>query len=296
MQRSPIAVLLVLFAISACTTGPFRKPVPAATPTITQTPAPSVTPTASPTNSPTPTSTPVPTGPCDNPLLPLGSNQQWIYRITSGGKVSQFRLSALGVDKAANITARIEYTDETRNLSIDEQVICADGAIVNFPLLVMNMLLSNYLDRYIDSVHFTSVEYLPNYASLTQDQWVLGWETGYLTENAARLSDSSGGFGLLIANNSNVKIKFDLDGSREQASVPAGDFPLALKVNQDISMPVTYLSLGSSTGFSLNIATTQWYEPYVGLVRAQINSAVLFGKLTLPIESTLELVTFSPGN
>jgi hypothetical protein len=228
-------------------------------------------------------------------LLPLGSNQQWIYRITSGGKESQFRLSALGVDKVANILAKIEYTDETRNLIIHEQVICQDGAIVNFPLIVMNMLLSGYLDKYIDTTHLMSVDYLPNYASLAQDKWVLKWDPDYLTENAARLKDSSGGFGLYILNNTNVKIKFDLDGSRELVSVPAGNFPLALKVYQIISMPVTYYSQGGGTGFYLNIATTQWYEPYIGLVRAQVTSAVLFGKLYLPIESKLELVSFLPG-
>ncbi len=176
-------------------------------------------------------------------------------------------------------------------------MICQDGTIVNYPLFVINMLFSDYLDKYIPAYN-ESGDYAPNYQSLIQNNWALNWQAEYLTEDGAYLRNPSGEADLYIPVNTDMALSFYLNGSRESVTTPVGNFPQALKITQDLSFPVTITTSGSGsgTGASLKISTTQWYEPYIGLVRAQVTSVVLNGVLTLPVESTLELVEFTPGN
>jgi hypothetical protein len=300
MKYLSIVALMILFvSISACSPGQLFGPTLTTTPTTTLTPTntPTPTKTATLTNTPTLTATPVPNGPCDNPLLPLGTGNQWTYRVTTTSGESRFSLTSLGRQDGANIVALVEYSDQKNNLTIRDSVICQDGAIVNYPLFVLNMLFSDYLDKYIDTYH-ESVDYAPNYQSLIQNNWALNWQAGYLTENEVYLRDPSGGIDLYIPINTHIELSFYLNGSWESVTAPVGNFPQTLKITQDFSLPVTITSPGSGTGTgdSLKISTTQWYEPYIGLVRAQITSAFLHGVLNLPIESTLELVEFAPGN
>jgi hypothetical protein len=63
-------------------------------------------------------------------------------------------------------------------------------------------------------------------------------------------------------------------------------------------MAVTIVEGGAGSAGSLDIHTTQWYVPYVGLVRAQIDSTLLeyYGQIyPAPITSVVELTSFQPG-
>jgi hypothetical protein len=159
------------------------------------------------------------------------------------------------------------------------------------------MLFSDYLDTYISAYH-ESGDYAPNYQSLTQDNWVLDWQADYLTENGAYIRNPSGEADLYIPVNTQIELSYSMDNVWELATAPAGNFPQALKIIQNIALPVTLTTAGSGsgTGDILKISTTQWYVPYIGLVRAQVSSANLRGGQNLPIESTLELVEFTAGN
>jgi hypothetical protein len=100
---------------------------------------------------------------------------------------------------------------------------------------------------------------------------------------------------LIIGISSPIDIAFRMDGSHEAVTVPAGEFPQALKVSHDFTVSAT---LGGSGGH-LIIETTQWYEPYAGLVRAQLDKATLstdLQKMSVPMKSILELIEFTPGN
>jgi hypothetical protein len=284
-------LLFMSFALTACGFSVTTIPQKTLTPALTTTPAPTPTPT------PTLTATPVPNGPCDNPLVPLGTGNQWTYRVTTTSGESDYSLKSLGRQDGANIVALVEYSDQKNNLSVQDLVICQDGAIENYPLFVMNMLFSDYLNKYIDTYHESGV-YAPNYQSLIQNNWTMNWQADYLTEDEAYIKNPSGGPDLLILLSTPVELSFHLDSVRESVNAPAGNFPQALKITQDFSLNVTITSPGSGTGTSdtLTLMTTQWYEPYIGLVRARIDSASLSGGYSIPIESTVELVEFAPEN
>lgn len=290
-------LLVMVFILTACST----TTPSASTPTLTATTAPTstITPTftitPSPTNTPSPT--PVPNGPCDNPLVPLATGNQWHYRATTDSGEFLYTLKALGRNDGPNIVVIMEFNDQTRGDTVQESVVCQNGAIDNFPLFWMDMHLSNYLDQLFNTYH-ESGAYAPSYATFVENNWKLDWQSEYLTEIRTSVKNPLGGSDLHVVESSPIHLTFLMDGSHEGITVPAGNFPQAIKVTHSFSMIVT-LTLGTGgTGGSLVINTTQWYQPYVGLIRSQVDSAwVETGgqKFSAPFNSVVELVEFTQG-
>jgi hypothetical protein len=291
--------LLLSLTLTACAPVMSLFTPPTFTPTLTPTPNFTPTPTATLTPTLTPTPTPVPNGPCDNPLVPLATGNRWTYRVTTANGEATYRLAVLERQDGANIVALVEYTDQKNNLTVQEPVICQEGAIENYPLFVMNMLFRDFLSDYIDTYH-ESGAYAPDYQSLAQNDWKMTWQADYLTEDEAYIKNPLGGSDLYILQSTPMELSFHMDGTQETVSTPAGNFAHAMKISQSYTMNVTITAAGSGSGTSntLTLQTTGWYEPYIGLVRAQIDSASLGAEgagIGLPIESTLELVEFIPG-
>ncbi len=298
MKKITLLVCLGLcLSISACGPGQFFGPTLTLTPTNTLTPTITLTPTLTltPTQTLTSTPTPVPAGPCDNPLTPLGAGNQWTYQATSADKSARFSLASLGIQEQANVVAQVAFSNLATGQSVTDLVICQSGAVVNYPLFILNMLFFNYLDEYIDVYH-ESGDYSPAYASLLQENWGMQWQSGYLTENGAYLRNPSGEFDLRIPINTHMDLAFSLNRLWEPVSVPAGDFPRALRMDLLFTIPVTVTMPGSGSGSGavLKVNSTQWVLPYTGLLHAEITSATLQGQ-TIPIQSQLELVEFTPG-
>jgi hypothetical protein len=264
---------------------PAQAPTETAAPTATAIPEPSPTPTITPT--------PVPSGPCDNPLVPLKVGNQWTYRVTTAGGESLFTIRAVERQDAANIVVLVDYTDAKNGLTVHEPVVCRDGAIVSYPLFVMDMLFADYLNKPMNTYH-DSGDYAPAYSSLADKNWVLDWQAKYLLEEGTQIKNPGGGEPLLIGQNSPINLAFVMGGTTEPVVTSAGEFANALKLTQSYTLPTTY----GNQGATLTLNTIQWYEPYVGLVKAQVDSASLsvFGPgVSVPLQSTLELMEFKPG-
>jgi len=278
----------LLLLMTACTSASI-VPAPTVSPTATNTPVP--TPTI------TPTASPVPNGPCDSPLLPLTPGNQWTYRVTTEGGESTYILKSLGIEQGGNILATVEVTDQKNNITVTEPVVCFDGAIENFPLFVLSMHFSNFLRDNFNTYHDTGI-YAQNYQTLVENNWSMKWDVEYLTEDYVNIRNPMGGSDLVVMQSSPISLKFDTDGTREAVTVPSGSHPQALKVFHVFSFPTTLTLPTGGIGSVLTVNTTQWYEPYVGLVRAEISDATLkFSGQTInvPIISVIELVEFKHG-
>jgi len=158
----------------------------------------------------------------------------------------------------------------------------------------MDMLFADLLNKFINTYHDTGI-YAPAHVSFAETGWVLDWKAYYLTEEDAQIKNPMGPPDLFLLTSSPIDLTFQMDGSREAVTVPAGEFPQALKVLHNFTVSAT---VGSGGGH-LTLETTQWYEPYVGLVRAQLDSASLrmgMQEFSVPMESTLELVEFKAGD
>lgn len=253
-------LLLVLCACSAVTTAP--------PPTITSTAIPP-THTSIPTATFTPTATPVPDGPCRSPFLPLKTGNEWTYRSTTGSGEASYDLKTLERDDARNTVIKVEFSDQKNNVKVIEPVVCMDGAIENFPLFVMSMHFAEFLEKDFNTYHDTGV-YSPSRQTFLENNWTMNWNLQYLTEDVVQMKNPSMGQ-RLVMQSSFINLSFEIDGTHQAITTPAGDFPQALRILHRFSFPITlYLPTGS-TGSVLTVSTTQWYEPYIGLIRSQVN-------------------------
>lgn len=280
-------ILLILVVLCACapavTPIPTAPPQPTATQTSTSTPLPSPTPTVTPA--------PPPDGPCDNPLVPLVIGSQWKYRVTTDSGGREYTLNVLERVDSGNILMLVEFADQEK--SVQERIVCLDGAIEDFPLFVMDMLFAERLNKFMNTYHDRGL-YAPSHADLAGNNWVMDWEVYYLTEDTAQITNPLGPPDLSIVQSSPIDISFNMDGTREPVTVPAGEFPQALRVAHDFTLSATWGNFGGH----LILETTQWYEPYVGLLRARVDQAsysIGMQESGIPWNSVLELIEFTPG-
>lgn len=287
--------ILFVFILTACSTPISPSSTETTNPPPTATQVPTATSAPSPTITPSPT--PLPDGPCDNPLVYLAPGNQWRYRaITNHGEFNYF-LNTLERNDAANIVINVEFGNQERGDIVREPVVCVDGAIDNFPLFLLDMHFSGYLDHLFDTYHERGV-YVPGAETFVESNWQTEWLTEYLTEDKFNVKNPMGVSDLWVLQSSPIRLTFRTDGSREGVTVPAGDFPEAIKVTNSISMIVTLTLPTGGAGGTLILDTTQWYQPYVGLVRSEVNSAWIETggqQFSAPFQSVIELVEFTPG-
>jgi hypothetical protein len=279
--------LLLFIVVSAC--APAVAPIPTAEPQGTATQSSTSTPIPSPTS--TATLTPPPDEPCDNPLVPLVIGSQWKYRVTTDSGEREYTLNVLERVDSGNVLMLVEFADQEK--SVQERIVCLDGVIEDFPLFVMDMLFAERLNKFMNTYHDRGT-YAPSHAMLAGNNWVMGWEAYYLTEDGARITNPLGPPDLSIVQSSPIDISFNMDGTREPVTVPAGAFPQALRVAHDFTVSATW----GNNGGHLTIETTQWYEPYVGLLRAEVDQAsytIGIQESGIPWNSVLELIEFTPG-
>ena len=285
MKKTLLSLLLILAACVPTVTAPSPTAVPTSTPL----------PTATATITPNPT--PVPSGPCDSPLLPLTTGNEWMYRVTTESGETLYTLKALNRDDGGNVVINVEFTNQKTGTVVVEPVVCLEGAIENFPLFVLDMHFSNYLSDDFNTYHDAGI-YAPSYPTLAEQNWSMTWDAKYLTEDYINIKNPMGGSEIVVVQSSFIDLLFETDGTREAVNVPAGDYPQALKVQHSISFPVTLTLPTGGIGGVLTLNTTQWYEPYVGLVRAQVDKASLAfnqQQVNIPVLNLIELVEFKAG-
>jgi hypothetical protein len=251
-----------------------------------------------PTFTPTITTTPVPGGPCDNPLVPLVTGNEWFYLLSGGKEDHPYKWIVGQRQDIGNININVEMLDPKRTQDVTELVVCQDGAIDNFPLYILSMLLTDYTDGYLNT-YKGSGQYVPAHSVFASNNWKYEWQSRYLVERAITINDSSTGSAIYLLLDSPIDVSFKTDGKYESTIVPGGSFPQALVVANDYTSEVTVRSGGIITSGTLVIKTTQLYVPYVGLVRAVVDSAsvsIMPGQASgIPITSVLELIEFKPG-
>jgi hypothetical protein len=283
--------LLVIFLASCGKVAATPTPVvPTDTPIPTQTEIP---PTA------TVTSTPVPNGPCDNLLMSLELGNRWVYLVTSEGETSRHTLTVVALDESNGINMVIEMVDENSGKTSRDMVTCLNGGIEDFPIFFLSIMLTNYLDG-VFNTYFEGGIYSPAYPEFAANNMVLDWDAQYLTEEDIRFYSPQGGSDLNVFRDSQFDLYFHTDNTYEAVTVPAGTFPQALVVTHEFVIPATTkLPGGGAVAGILTVRMTQWYEPFQGLVRAQVDSA---GISFLPgqenvvlVDSIVELLEFTPG-
>jgi hypothetical protein len=277
-----LGAMLIFLLLHACEASPQLTALPTTTnlpPTSTPTEIP-------PTSTPTLIPTPVPEGPCTNVLYPLLPGNEWVYQTSGAEGQAQMTFQVTGVE---NDLASFQVIDENAGVTTNDTVRCQDGAVVNLPLIYISLLLSDYLDGVLNTYQESGVT-APGYQTFEENNWSYSWGVEKLVEQGVRVQAPGSQIGYILPSNI-IKIQSETTGASEAVTVPAGTFPQAILVTNEFRAPVT---IGSS-GASFIVKYREWYEPYVGLLKIQTDSASLDYSgvpIPFPLDKTLELVEY----
>jgi hypothetical protein len=229
--------------------------------------------------------------------MSLDVENWWRYHATSSLGESNYKMRVLGWDETVGLNASIEMTNLGTSVVDHDLVTCLEGGgIEDFPLFFVSMQLGDYLDGVLNTYYQSGI-YAPPYQELFTSSWLLGWEAEYWTEEPACFTKVMNDGSLCIGRSSPIELKFYTEGQNESVTVPAGTFPNAIKVKFTLRMATTIVLPGMNTSAPLTVETTQWYEPFLGLVRSEISTSyveLLPGQnSTAPIFSVIELVEYA---
>jgi hypothetical protein len=275
-----------------------RSVLPTSTPILAQaTPSTEMrSPTA---NPPTLTATPTegPQGLCANILTPLLPGYRWVYTLSGSTNPVTKEINVVAVTQNANIVAHLRVLDHTNGNVFEDDAICDDGAIRNFPLIFIGLLLSDYFHEDMNIYHISGV-YTPASAMLVENNWSYSWDLVEMLENQITVSQSVIPNSMYLTKNRNITVHSQMLADREFINVPVGTFPQSIKILQEVKLPVSMWTDSSSLSGEFFLQTTQWYEPYVGLLKAQVDSAsisLLEGQnLPIPLNTMIILNEFQP--
>jgi hypothetical protein len=183
--------------------------------------------------------------------------------------------------------------------ALSDVTFCNHGEIANFPVIFTSLFLKDYLTGIWNTYHIEGL-YAPSGDTFRANTWDYSWETVYLTEDQMAVNVPGTTIWGDVGFSLRMRYAWEMKGEYEPITVPSGSYPQALKVYQTMRVPVTISGLPGFQGAgSLVLESIQWYEPYVGLVRAELTSAkiVLSGSFEYPLDAgtVIELVEFSPG-
>jgi len=242
---------------------------------------------------------PTPGGPCYNVLYPFVPGYQWIYALDAqnGGKPSNLGLT---VDKVENSRATINALDMSTGIITQTIADCENGAILNYPALTQQMLIGNAVASDFN-LEYVSGVFAPAESAFTAANWLYGWVGDYIATGSIQVQDE-GETMQIVLQDSPVHLAWQTAGSGDAAfesvTVPAGTFDRALKIQRVVTMNVSMVVEGMAVNGTLTLHTTQWFEPFTGLLKSQVDSVdVTYRGMIFPIavKGTVELVEFRPG-
>jgi len=236
-------------------------------------------------------------GACANTFFPMIPGYQWIYEVTSEGETSQISLSVSEVmGNQATLNALYLETGITTEATVE----CADGAILNFPVMLLGFLFGD-VDGELTVEHVDGV-YAPNYSTLDNHNWDYSWTGEYLasgTVDAVIEGDQVTG---RLAK-SPVDMEWNTLGEGqaifEAITVKAGEYPRAIKLERELTFDLE--AEMEESGYTVSVEAVLilqnnlWFEPNVGQLKQEIERASIevYG-VNFPLEmtGTVELVEF----
>jgi len=265
----------------------------APSPTAASTAAP--LPPARPSATVASTGTPLPAGPCANPLVPLLPGASWIYAITGLTTTEQVVIAVVAVSEGhANLHIQVAGSGSGAQITAS----CENGAITSFPPVFLVHLLSGILGGDLVATTLYGV-YAPSTASLEKNGWVSSWNRVELLQEGVKVSLPGSNDTVFTTVNSEMIVDMRSAGERVALTVPVGSYPQALKVAGVARLPVTRLADAGSQDGELTVQFSQWYQPYVGLLQMQVDSAgVAFGsgaRAPFPVNVAVQLIRYQPG-
>lgn len=185
-------------------------------------------------------------------------------------------------------TGTVDVFNQSRGASGQGVIQCDGDIILNFPTVSAEMLLGNALDGSMQADYVSGV-LAPNETAFKNTNWALSWSSQYLVSGSGSVVYQGNNFNLVLDPSSIVMTCQTLasgEAAFETVAVPAGIFNALKVVCIGQGQGTGTVNGGSITGW-ISAQSTQWFVPYLGMVKMQSDYANIdvFG-ITIPIGSS----------
>jgi len=216
-----------------------------------------------------------------------------VYKIDAEGETSQLGLTVSSVDGSQ---ATVDMLNMATGIVTQSTIDCEEGAIKQFPLVTMSTLFGDIMNGSL-KMDYVSGLIAPSEATFVANNWDMGWESQYIMNGNITVEDEGDTLNIVI-DDSPVTMKWQTAGTGETVTVAAGTYTNVVKVTREMSMEVSIDAGGMAIKSTMLINSTHWFEPYVGMVKMQIDSASMqYQGMTFPVilNESMELVEFRPA-
>ncbi|MBT3336986.1 MAG: hypothetical protein HN855_05705 [Anaerolineae bacterium] len=232
-------------------------------------------------------------GPCNNILYPLLPRQQMIYRSNSSEGMSQTGITVASVD--GNF-ATMDMLNLATGITSEYTAECESGAIKNYPTNTLGSLMDDMVEGTI-TMDYVSGYVAPAEKTFIADNWTTAWTTEFVMNGEITVEDEGESVTVVIEN-SPVVANWQIAETGQTITVEAGTYTNAIKVTREMTAEVK-LDMGiMQMNSTLFINSTHWFEPYIGMVKMEINEVNVEAQgMTFPValDETMELIEFRPA-
>jgi hypothetical protein len=230
---------------------------------------------------------------CRNILYPVKRGQIWNYQASVNSHSGDVRMAII-----ANRDSRglVGVANQPSTLSGGAYVTCDRDIILNSLDLNAKGLLGNALNGTVRADYVGGV-LAPNESAFTRNNWALSWSTSYRIHGSGLINYHGYIFSLMLN-------PFDMRMTCQTLASGAAAFEkITVSAGTFHSLKVICTMRGVGTGFlngipiigSISEQSTQWFAPYIGLVKMQSNSVnikifgvtIPFGPSSLSEQATL---------
>ena len=198
--------------------------------------------------------------------------------------------------------AAVDVTDLSDGSVSRTFVQCDQDVVLNFPLLNAQSLINDTVNGSMNIDYLAGV-IAPNEAAFTASNWALSWVSQYRVYGNGEVNYSGTDFNFSLSPsvvNLTCQTLGSGDASFENITVTAGTFH-ALKAICRGDGQVTAVLNGTQVTGTLNLQTTQWFAPNIGLLKSQSDYVYLnvfgisFPLTTKTIAATIQLNNYAVG-
>lgn len=181
----------------------------------------------------------------------------------------------------------VDVVNYSRGLNGRTYVMCDQDIILNFPAMDAELLFGSVVNGTMNANYVGGV-LAPNEAAFTANNWALAWSSQYLISGNGTVLYNGKNYNLSL-DPANMTMTCQTLGAGEAAfdlvTVPAGTFR---------TLKIICVGQGQATGTVNGIEivgwiraqSTQWFAPYIGMVKLQSDYVNLeaFG-ITIPLNT-----------
>jgi len=210
---------------------------------------------------------------CKNILYPMTTGRQWVYQVTAPNRSDVLSMNVLSVN---NSQGNVQITNQTTGSTKQVQVLCAGDVIRNFPFMSVDALFGTSLNSTVAASYVSGV-LAPNESAFKNNNWALAWSSQYVVTGTTSINRGGTQISATLNNSPatlNCQTLATGDAAFETVTVAAGTFRALKVVCSEQAQVTTNLNGVSVTGVAEG-RSYQWFAPYVGLVKMQVDYAVV---------------------